>query len=1215
MKPIRPHRLALAVASLLLTLAAPSGRADVVVTGPWWSNPGVAAPLNGPHLDRPDTWFWFGAGGVGSFSALAGSQVNLAGFSLGAGGNGVGTGLLDGAGTVMRIAPPAGQTRLAVGDWGTGALTVSGGALLDAATGAAACANTFCGAFIGQYAGDTARLTITGAGSEARFISSLDIGNSSVSRPAIEGWTAGEINGTTRARVEVLAGGRLVAENVVAANGNPPGGSQGGGERSFVDLVVSGAGSTWLVTGQRDSGGTAGLRLGQSFGSTVAMDVNQGGLLWGDNPGQSVHFALGHGGGNVAMAVDGAGSEARLSGRWTGLWVGYHDSASSNQLTVANGGALRFEASEHAWLRVGDTRGSNLIRVSGGGSITGMNDLRVGGFWGGTGTLEVSGAGSRVTGANSAATLNLGAEFGTTGENRLLLSDGGLVQMGRLAVGVDSPSQNRVLLSGSGTRLELNGTNNERLYVGNGSITVSGGAMLDARADEANCAGGVWCATKIGTVAGSQGSLTVDGAGSVGRFTGHFQVGVTDLATQAADGWSRGTPGGQTLASVKVLNGGLVQTDHVTMALGTFSAGATGTESAIVDFSVQGAGSRFEVLGRDGLGSYLQTVTWNAQNSSANLAVLDGGVLALQAHEGGSALMSLSNLAGSTRMQVRGAGSTLSFAANEVGRTSLQLARSAGSFADIAVSQGGLITGNEYLSIGTSPGAVGTVSISGAGSAYVSGGGIAYTSVGYTGGQGSLAVTDGGLLQMQSGQSALRVGIGSRDGVAANGLLRIAGGTVNVVGRRDASHALGIGMGFMQVGNDAQGSVQVSNGGQLLISSDGDAQASNGWLGSGLTVGKSNAAVGSGQLLVSGPGSRVDTVGTNPFVTIGTGSQASGALRITHGGVVATTLMGVGDLGAMGTVGVDAATLRLDGAWRSGVTIGASLALGSGGGTGLMTLANGSQLLIHADGAERGSLALGGSWFSPGGVGVLQAAGSAISVTGAGGGQVVVGATAGGIGTLSLNGGSTLVTDYLGVGAFDGADSGGVGTLIVNGTSTLTAATIEIGARGYVGGTGTLIGNVINRGVFSPGNSPGTLHVQGSFVNQAGGRLVLEVESDGQGGFVTDQLVFGAGGALDLGELQIEFRFLGATDPNAFQASGGFQIDSFLSQAGTPLDHALLDGVSYAASSSAYQFTSFTFSADGGAVFAAQPVPEPGTWVLFALGLGVTGWLQKRRKR
>lgn len=80
------------------------------------------------------------------------------------------------------------------------------------------------------------------------------------------------------------------------------------------------------------------------------------------------------------------------------------------------------------------------------------------------------------------------------------------------------------------------------------------------------------------------------------------------------------------------------------------------------------------------------------------------------------------------------------------------------------------------------------------------------------------------------------------------------------------------------------------------------------------------------------------------------------------------------------------------------------------------------------------------------------------------------------------------------------------------------------------------------------------------------------------------------------------------------QASGDFQIDSFLSEAGTPLDHALLEGVSYAAISSAYQFTSFTFSAEGGAVFAAQPVPEPGTWVLFALGLGVTGWLQKRRK-
>lgn len=33
------------------------------------------------------------------------------------------------------------------------------------------------------------------------------------------------------------------------------------------------------------------------------------------------------------------------------------------------------------------------------------------------------------------------------------------------------------------------------------------------------------------------------------------------------------------------------------------------------------------------------------------------------------------------------------------------------------------------------------------------------------------------------------------------------------------------------------------------------------------------------------------------------------------------------------------------------------------------------------------------------------------------------------------------------------------------------------------------------------------------------------------------------------------------------------------------------------------------------AAFTAQPVPEPGTSVLFALGLGVTGWPQRRRER
>lgn len=1178
MKSIQRHRLALAVAGLMLMLSTNSGRAAVSVSGGYHFDPGGNLPIGPGDLVQPTRALWIGnGGGNGSFAALADSRVDLGALFVSANGS-TSTVLVDGAGTWMTLHRDSNASRLEVGNFGAATLTVSGGALLDARS--AACVNGYCGAVVANSTGSTGLLRVQGPGSAASFLA-LGLGNAGIDNR----FDFGRPGQTSQGRLDVLDGAAVTASSLSIATVYPSSFGANGQEHAVGQLDLSGTASSVLLDGHLS--GEAALYLGVNARADGQATVRDGALL---------RIATAEAG-KTAIAKVGAGGSGSLTITGTG---------SRLQLQADPGRAV---------VRVAEG-GSGQLSLLAGGSLSGADEVSIG-VVNGAGSLRVSGSGSKLTGRDASSVLHIGAGWdGGNASGSVSVAAGGQVRMGRISMGREAGSLGSLVIDGSGTQVALNGVNTERLYLGNGTITVSGGALLSTRADEANCAGGVWCATKIGSIAGGRGSLVVTGAGSTGNFTGHFQVGVTDLATQAADGWTLGTPGGQTQASVKVLDGGLVQTDHVTMALGTFSAGATGTESAIVDFTVQGAGSRFEVLGRDGLGSYLQTVTWNAKNSSAQLAVLDGGVLALQAHDSGTATMSLSNLAGSTRLQIRGAGSTLSFAAQEPGSTSLLAARSSGSFADIAVSQGGLITGNEYLGLGVAPGAIGMMTVSGPGSAYVSGSAVASTSVGTNGGMGSLAVTSGGLVQMQADQSFLLVGGGTRNGSAANGMLRIDGGSVNVVGRRDTALDLNAGMGWMRVGHDAQGSVQVTNGGRLLIDSDGDALASTGWLGSGLVVGRSVNTMATGQLIVSGAGSRVDTVGTNPFITIGTGSQASATLSVANGAVVQTTLMGVGDLGAMGTVSVNAGTLRLDGAWRSGVTIGASLAVGSGGGTGVMSLANGSQLIIHADGQEHGKLAIGGTDFAPGGVGVVNVySGSIISVTGGGGGQVLLGSSPNGHGTLNLAGGSTLATDYVGVGAFGGKDTGGIGTLIVNGTSTLSATTVEIGTMGYVGGTGTLIGNIINRGVVNPGNSPGTLHVQGSFVNAAGGRLVLEVDSDGHGGFVTDQVVFDAGSSIDLAGLQIEFRFLGVTDPNAFQASGGFEIDSFLRQGSAALDHSLLAGTRYAASSAAYQFSSFSFSADGGASFQAQPVPEPGTWLLFASGVALLGCLQRRRAR
>ena len=49
---------------------------------------------------------------------------------------------------------------------------------------------------------------------------------------------------------------------------------------------------------------------------------------------------------------------------------------------------------------------------------------------------------------------------------------------------------------------------------------------------------------------------------------------------------------------------------------------------------------------------------------------------------------------------------------------------------------------------------------------------------------------------------------------------------------------------------------------------------------------------------------------------------------------------------------------------------------------------------------------------------------------------------------------------------------GGTGTLVLI-NSNLTATDIVIGSNGFLGGTGKITGNLVNHGIFAPGQSPG----------------------------------------------------------------------------------------------------------------------------------------------
>ncbi|WP_448098217.1 autotransporter family protein [Luteibacter yeojuensis] len=76
------------------------------------------------------------------------------------------------------------------------------------------------------------------------------------------------------------------------------------------------------------------------------------------------------------------------------------------------------------------------------------------------------------------------------------------------------------------------------------------------------------------------------------------------------------------------------------------------------------------------------------------------------------------------------------------------------------------------------------------------------------------------------------------------------------------------------------------------------------------------------------------------------------------------------------------------------------------------------------------------------------------------------------------------------------------GTLAINGSIT---SNVMVDAVGTLGGTGNIIGNLTNAGTVAPGNSIGTLTINGNYIGQ-GGTLAIEATLDGDAS-AADRLV------------------------------------------------------------------------------------------------------------
>lgn len=845
----------------------------------------------------------------------------------------------------------------------------------------------------------------------------------------------------------------------------------------------------------------------------------------------------------------------------------------------------------------------------------------------------------------------------------------------QLAIGNFRTGVGSAVITGAGTIANLVGATGTRMDVaswGIGTLAVSAGAVLDA----ASAACTSFCGTLVGNGAGSTGVLNLSGVGSEVRTLG-FTVGQSGVVTNPPNGFDFGTPGGTTNATANVLAGGKLTTERATVGSNTGSPNGNGSEKAFGTVIVDGANSQWLVknFSQGAIGNQAAGMTiGNNVGGTGTVTIRNQGKLLIDGTggPGPNDFLNIASNGGKGTLTVTGVGSSV----NLLGvNTVLQVGRSGAAAQGTFNVLAGATASTQFLNVGRDN-ATATVLIDGAGSLLsqvgvgtnqaldVNGG--AHASIGRTGSQAQVTVSNGGRWLLSDGGGDDRVahgpGIVLGRNVGSSGSLTItgAGSRVEVV-----STSLGLAPGvldnfnpFVSVGFDAgsTGQLTVSNGGKLLVTGNAVSTVANSRT-THLNIGGFNSSLGGrqGTATVTGTGSEIIVSGNDALISVGRGAGSVGQLDVLNQGRVASTSLAVGISGS-GTVNIDNASVALSGV-RTNISpaIGAGMTVGRGvGGSGTLNLSNGAQFTLVND-TLQGGIAIGGDQFDSGGSGVVSlTGGSSIISSGILGGGITVGRSgsgilslaggstvdvgsrtvrvgteAGGFGLLSMAGNSTLNANYIGLAINQGVESGGIATMIVN-NSTVNVGTLEVGLLGFLAGNNaTINGNVILHGTLSPGESPGRINISGS-IRSGSGLLVLDIASNGMGGFDIDHLVLTQGSTFDFTGLAVQFNFLGDVNPADYAAAGGLDLDNFLqsidgndvlsdlsSQFGAGVTWAKWFGASQlTAHSDHYDLSNLTITPDGVVTFtSALSIPEPGSLALVLLAMLGAGGLRRRLRR
>jgi autotransporter-associated beta strand protein len=983
-----------------------------------------------------------GSGGIGiAFGASGATLSNSNSITGGAGGAGGG----DSSGTLGGSGGAGGAGVTGSGITITNVATIKGGN-----GGGGGIAATESGNFGG----------VGGAGGAGISGSSLTITNSSGA--TIQGANGG-------------AGGAGFTPGVAGAGGAAIAGS---------DLSITNNGT--ITAGSAGGGGPQANAITFIGGLNNVLQLQSGSVITGNvvTAAGSSKLQLG-GSTDASFNVSQIGSGAQYQGfssfektgtsKWTltnttaatTSWAinGGTLSISSDSNLGAAGGALTFNGGTlQVTTAINSSRGITLL--SGGGTIDSSVTTTLSGNINGNGGLTLAPSSTVVltnsngytggTTIGTAATLQLG-------------SGGSLASTGAVAVNggtfdINGHTQTIGALSATGGTIAL----------GSGALTAGDGTNTAVAAD----------------ISGSGGSFTKQGAGTMTLSGTNSYTGATTIA-----------------AGTLALSGGssLFSSSGLTVNFGAFFdiSGVSTPTTAVKRLSGGGAVN----MGGHGL------VITNAATEFSGVIAGSGGVEIVrgtQTLSGFNVYTNATQIDQGATLAIKGTGSiagsaVVTFAPFAPGVATLDISQTnvgtavAGLFDSTGI--GVVALGGKTLTItnGSSFGGViqdGGIAGGTGGSLVISAPGLGQDLSGVNTYTGSTTITAGGLLTLTgNGSIASSSGL-TLAGVGAQFDISAANGNVTI---KDLSGVAGssiqLGSNFLTVGTANSttfaGVLDDSSnpGGGLIKQGTGTLTltASNTFSGgttvnAGLINFNSAGNFGTGTITLNGGGLQWASGTTTDISSRLAPLGAGGGIFDTNGNNV-TLGSAISGTGGLTKQGLGTLTLTANNLYSGGTTVTGGLinfSSASNFGSGLITLNGGGLQWASGSTADISSklapLGASGGTFDTNGNNITFASG----LTGTGG------LTKQGAGLLNLTGTNT----------YTGPTSVTAGTLSVNGSVT---SNVSVGSAGTLGGNGTIFGNVTNAGMIAPGNSIGTLNINGNFTQAAGSIYQVEINAAGQG--------------------------------------------------------------------------------------------------------------------